>query len=278
MSYLVRLWACIRFWFGRINSARDLEDTWSRRLSAMAKPAAVLNAILTIAVTAALVSGVGAAAGYTIASDETVRLARLVDDLVPAASALNKADLRTRFRAAARAVVIVDETISSRPSDPTEQVWFERIIGRPAPVVDPGREAILLGIVDRIATYPVGQRADLLDQIVLWAASAPHREAWAVIRRLGELPSETRRMLMDADAKGLGEILRWLQERSKRDTEIRSLQAAAEGERLELGDQARRLQEEIRSMNRALEGSRARRPACQRHLSSFDACMTKAPP
>lgn len=282
MIYLVRFWARIRFWFGRINSARDLEDTWRRRLSAMTKPAAVLNATL-ISLLAILVAGVMAvcsfaAAGYSLASNDTVRLARLVEDLVPQAALLNKADLRTRFRSAARAVMIVDETITSRRSDPAEQVWFERILGRPAPMIDPGREAILLGIIDRVASHPSGQRADLLDQMVLWAATDAHREAWAIVRRVGELPAATRRALMDADAKGLEEVLRWLQDRSKGGNEIRSLKSTVEGHRLELGDQARTLQEQIRSMNGTLEAVRARRMACQRHVSAFDTCMTRAPP
>lgn len=271
-----------RLGLGRVLSARDLEDTWSRRIAAITKPAAILNALLTsslaILVATAIAVSVGTAAGYRVVPTATVRLAGLVEDLVQDANDLSRTDLRIRFRAAARAVTVVHDTIVMRSADSAAESWHKRFFGRPSPLIDPGREAVLLGIVDRISTYPAAERGDLIDQMMLWTESASHREAWALVKQLGDLPAEVRRALIGADAKALGDVLIWLQERVGRGAEIRHLQGVVNAHRLELSDQSKALQDEVRSMTRRLESARDRRRACQRHSDLFHACMMRASP
>lgn len=271
-----------RMGFGRVLSARDLEDTWSRRIAAMSRPTAILNALLTsslaILVATIAVASVATAAGYQVVATETVQLARLVEDLVPDAKVLVRADVRIRFRAAARAVTIVQETIVARPTDPAAEGWHERFLGRPSPVIDPGREAVLLGIVDRISKHPTGQRGDLIDQMMLWADSASHREAWALVKQLGDLPAELRRALLEADAKALRDVMMWLRDRVGSGAEIRRLEGVVNAHRLELGDQSKALQDEVRSMATRLETARDRRNSCQRHSDLFNTCMTRPIP
>lgn len=96
----------LRVGLGCITRARDLEDTWSRRLAAMAKPTVVLRSALiasvSVVVAGAATACAGMVRGYSVVPRDSERLARLVADLVPNATVLSEADTRIRFRSAAR--------------------------------------------------------------------------------------------------------------------------------------------------------------------------------
>ncbi|ODT49061.1 MAG: hypothetical protein ABS59_11450 [Methylobacterium sp. SCN 67-24] len=270
-----------RVGLGRITRARDLEDTWGRRLAAIAKPAAVLHALLissvSIAVAGAATACVVFAGGYSLVSRDSLQLGRLVADLVPDAATLSAADLRVRFRSAARAVTLVDQTITARPVDPASLAWFERVFGTPAPQVDPGREAALLGIVDRLATLPIDQRADAADDMMQWALLGQNRHVWRVMKHIGEQPSEVRQVLLGSEAKGLIGVLAWLRERQGRGPEITNLTKAIEMHRRELADEIARMNQQNQSLLRETEGLRGRRIACGKQAAEFTACLKQRP-
>lgn len=271
----------LRVGLGRITRARDLEDTWSRRLAAMVKPAVVLRTVLiasvSVVVAGAATACAGVVGGYSVVPRDSVRLARLVADLVPDAAALTAADLRIRFRSAARAVAIVDQTITARPVDPASLTWFERVFGTPAPQVDPGREAALLGVVDHLAALPIDQRADAIDDMVQWALLGRNRHVWTVMKHIGEQPAEVRQALLGGEAKGLIGVLAWLRERQGRGPEITNLTKAIEMHRRELADEIARMNQQNQSLLRETEGLRGRRIACGKQAAEFTACLKQRP-
>lgn len=265
----------------RIISDRDLRDTWSRRRAAMAKPAAVLHALLisivSIAVAGAATAYVVVAGGYSLVPRDSLQLGRLVADLVPDAAALTAADLRVRFRSAARAVTLVDQTITAKPVDPASLAWFERVFATPAPQVDPGREAALLGIVDHLAALPIAQRAEAVDDMMQWALLGRNRHVWTVIKHIAEQPAEVRQALLGGEAKGLIGVLAWLRERQGRGPEIANLTKAIEMHRRELADEIARMNQQNRSLLSETESLRGRRVACGKQASDFITCLAQRP-
>lgn len=266
----------------RIIAAPDLMDTWSRRFAASAKPAAVMRTLLVASVSVIVAGTIGACAlstaGLTIVDKEAVRLARVVSDIVPDAAALSKSALRIKFRAASRAIAIVDETILARPVDPAALTWFERVFGRPAPQVNPGREAVLLGIVDRVTALPVDQRADAVDDMMLWVTLGQNREAWKVMMNIAGQPPETRKALLSANYEGLRQVLAWLQERQKGSPAFENLAAAVDRHRLELAGENTALEAINQTLRQAAEGIRGRRFACRRQASELETCLGQAAP
>lgn len=270
-----------RVGFGRITGARDLQDTWSRRRAVMARPAVIFRTVLVASVSIVVAGTTAACAvvanGYSLVPQGSLRLARLVQDLVPDAAALSEADLRIRFRSAARAIVVIDQTITARPVDPSSLTWFERVFATPAPQVDPGREAALLGIVEHLAALPIAQRADAIDDMMQWAFLRQNQEVWKLMKHIGEQPPEVRKALLGANAGGLRQILAWLHERHGRGPEIGDLTRAIEMHRRELADELVRMSEQNRSLAREAENLRGRRIACRKQSDELTACLARAP-
>jgi hypothetical protein len=269
-----------RVGLGRITAARDLKDTWSRQRAAMAKPAVIARTILIASVSIVVAGATTACAvvanGYSLVPQGSLRLARLVEDLVPDVAALSEADLRIRFRSAARAIVIVDQTITARPVDPSSLTWFERVFATQAPQVDPGREAALLGIVGHLAALPTEQRADAIDNMMQWAFLRQNQEVWKLMKHIGEQQPEVRLAIMGSNAKGLIDVVAWLRERQDRGPEIASLAKAIEMHRRELADELARMSEQNRSLAREAENVRGHRIACRKQSGELTACLARA--
>lgn len=262
----------------RIIAAPDLTDTWSRRLAAMAKPAAIMRVLLIALVSIAIAGGVVLAAGYSLTDRESTRLARIVTDVVPDVAAVSDADLRIRFRAVARAITFIDQAIMAKPANPASLTWFERVFGILAPQIDPGREAVLLGIIGRLAALPVNQRADAIDNMMQWVSIGQNQEAWKVMMRIAGLPPETRRILLAADFEGLRQVLNWLQERQAGSHATENLAAAVQRHRLELAEENRALGAVNQLLRQGAEGIRGRRFACRRQASELETCLGQKAP
>ncbi len=262
----------------RILAAPDLTDTWSRRLAAMVKPAAVIRALVIASVSIAIAACASLAAGYSLTDRDGTRLSRLVVDLVPDVAILSDADLRIRFRAAARAITFIDQAIMARPADPASLTWFERVFGRPAPQVDPGREAVLIGIVDRLAALPADQRADAIENMMLWVSIGQNQEAWKVMKSLAGLLPEARKALLADDFGGLRQVLTWLHERQADIPTSKNLSAAVERHRLELADENKALEAVNQSLRQGAEDIRGRRFACRRQTSELETCLGRKAP
>lgn len=259
--------------FARATSAEDFHDTWHRRLASMLKPRHVIAVVSGAAAMTLLIVLLFAATGHTVASRKQMTLLALAESVVPDAAGYDAAHARVALSTAARTTLFIDQVITGRKADPTDLSWHVRVFGRPAPQVSPGREAILLALLDRIAAQPPEKHAELIDRLVMTWGLSEDAKLWSLFQKLGGLDPKSRQVLMEADAKALLDIIGWLKERVAREGTVVSLRSMAEAHRLELADQAKGLQERIRAMMLQLENTRDRKTACAPHVRAFEACV-----
>ena len=260
--------------FGRITSAADIPDRWHRRLASWLKPRHLVAVSSGSAFVVLLLLLFLWTAGFSIVPRERFALLAVVESAVPNLSELSAADLRVRSSAAARAIMLIDNAITSRPADPKAFGWYARIFGKTAPQLDPGREAAFLNLIDNIVAHPVESRTDIVDRMVMWAAASLDGDVWALLKKIGDSPPKIRAAFIQAGGGDLLEVLVWMRERQEKTSEVRSLEAAVVGHRLELDDQTKALQEQLRKMTAQLEASRDLRQTCTRHVRAFESCMT----
>lgn len=257
----------------RVTSAEDIRDTWHRRLAAWMKPRHVITFASGVAATLVVTALLFAATGHTIVSRRQTALLALATSVIPDAAGYDAAHARVALSTSARTNLFIDQVITGRKADPADLSWHVRVFGRPAPQVSPGREAILLALVDRIAAQPPENHADLIDRLVMTWGLSEDAKLWSLFQKLGGLDPKSRQVLMEADAKALLDIIGWLKERVAREGTAASLRSMAEAHRLELADQAKGLQEGIRAMMLQLENARDRKTACAPHVRAFEACV-----
>ena len=259
--------------FARVTSAEDLLDTWHRRFASWMKPRHLIAlaggaVAMALAIAVAIASG-----GYTMVPRHRMALLAIAESVVPDPSALDVASVRVSLSTAARTSLFIDRAITGRGSDPSDLSWHQRLLGRPAPQLVPGREAILLDLIDKIAAQPPERHGELVDRIVMTWANRDDASAWNLVKKLGELGAETREILMAADAQALTDVVGWLRQRSGRERQVASLRHLLELDKLELADQAKGLREDIRALTLQLEKGRERREACRPRAKAFEDCM-----
>jgi hypothetical protein len=259
--------------FKRLTAAVDLRDKWHRRFASMLKPRHVISFLLGAATMLLLIMLPFVATGHTVASRKEMTLLALVERVVPDAAGYDAAHARVALSTAARTILFIDQAITGRKADPADLFWHVSVFGRPAPQVSPGREAILLALVDRIAAQPPENHADLIDRLVMTWGLSEDAKLWSLFQKLGGLDPKSRQILMEADAKALLDIVRWLEERVARERTVTSIRSMAEAHRLELADQAKGLQESTRAMMLQLENTRDRKMACAPYVRAFEACV-----
>ena len=259
--------------FARATSAEDFRDTWHRRLAAMLKPRRVIAVASGAAAMVLLIVLLFAATGHTVVSRKQMALLALAESVVPDAAGYDAAHTRVALSTAVRTTLFIDQVITGRKADPADLSWHWSVFGRPAPQVSPGREAILLALVDRIAAQPTENHADLIDRLVMTWGLSDDAKAWSLFQKLGGLDPKSRHAMMEADAKALLEVIGWLKERVAREGTVASLRGVVEAHRLELADQMKGLQEGARAMMLQLESTRDRKIACAPHVKAFEACV-----
>lgn len=259
--------------FARATSAEDFRDTWHRRIASMLKPRHVIAVVSGAAAMILLIVLLVVATGHTVVSRKQMALLALAERVVPDAAAYDAAHARVALSTAVRTTLFIDQVITGRKPDPAELSWHVRILGRPAPQVSPGREAILLALIDRIAAQPAEEHADLIDRLVMTWGVSQDAKTWSLFEKLGGLDPKSRQALMEADAKALLDVIGWVKERIAREGKVASLRSMLEAHRLELDDQAKGLQERTRAMMLQLENTRDRKVACVPHVKAFEACV-----
>lgn len=197
--------------------------------------------------------------GYRIAPKKDAVLAQAVRTMIPAADAWPERDLRVRLRVPEEAVRLV-EVIISAPQPATPIAWYARLMGRPAPQIDPGRVANFVQIATWLTASTPEETVRRFDELTMasWFRHAPN--IWKFMEALGNLPPESLATLLSNDAAGLEELASWLGNRPKHLQSMTTLKAEIEADQA----QAKRQAQIFQSLAAQTRDRLARLPALRR--------------